>query len=129
MKKMILVMFVMVMGIIGMRGERYYYQASGFSFNEGSGWSPIERSEVMMVLDTDDWCFFINSKSQQFFMLGDRTFNGYDNDGDYIQSYNFIDNENIRGELKFVRRNGMKRNEIYIVYRNLMLSYIVNRVE
>lgn len=127
MKKIFLIAVILITSVTAFAG-RVYYQADYFSYDEGKGWSNWQQVGIGILYDSNDQNVFINTKNPQIYHLLSSEGEGYDEDGDYVRAYNFVDEENVHGIIRFVYRTTYQRNEIYIIYSNLKILYVVHKI-
>ncbi len=127
MKKILIIAIVLITSITAF-AERTYYRATHFSYKEGRNWSKWETTNIGILYDDVDYNIFIDSKTPQIYHLIEFINEGYDEDGDYVKEYRFIDQDSDYGIIKFVSRNALKRNEIYIIFNNVSWLYVVELI-
>lgn len=131
MKKLLIILVLLVTGVLSGFAELIRLRATSYSIREKGyyGWTDFSRPtrcDVSIVIDTDEDLVTIYSARPQIYNIVNYIGEGYDNDGDYVIKYQFIDQDYDRGTMRLIqRRNGA--HEVYIDFSNVGWVYSVTR--
>lgn len=131
MKKLLIVIILLMTGVLSSWSELIRLRATNYCIRERGyyGWTDYSkptRCDVPIVIDTDEDLVTIYSARPQIYNIVRYVGSGYDNDGDYVIKFQFIDQDYDQGTMRLIeRRSG--NHEVYIDFSNISWVYSVTR--
>lgn len=131
MKKLLIVIVLLVSGVLCSWAELIRLTGTSYCIRERGyyGWTDYSsptRCNIPIVIDTDEDLITIYSARPQIYNIVNYVGSGYDNDGDYIIRFQFVDQDYDRGTMRLVERRSGKY-EVYIDFQNVSWVYSVTR--
>jgi len=114
--------------VIKLRAYSYSYKYYDYDTYKWSDWTEWVDCKILIVIDMDEFRIKIYSKIDQEYDIIDYDGEKYDYEGNTTLTYQCIDKNGLRNNIRFVKRLDDEK-QLYIDYSDIMWVYSVYLLE